>query len=248
MAGKKGSRSSKTAHVLNLLSGRGAGGAGAAPGGGDRADGGAAGRAHASPPPRERPILPPIVEVARTNSEALSETIRSALEKELEEEQAQERALERAEEAGRNMRPSPPQSRRRNRSGPMTRQSPAPSAPMPPKASPMQEQKPVEQGLPDGAEWVNVMLGLVEEKAERYVKMFGLCPCPRCVADVKALALTRLPAKYVVLPAEHKKPMLSLYQARYDGDVTTQVIYACKAVMDAPRHGAAQPGLASDRG
>ena len=63
----------------------------------------------------------------------------------------------------------------------------------------------------------------------------------------------RLPAKYVVLPAEHKKPMLSLYQARYDGDVTTQVIYACKAVMDAPRHGAAQPGparpgLASDRG
>ena len=63
-----------------------------------------------------------------------------------------------------------------------------------------------------------------------------------------ALALTRLPAKYVVLPAEHKKPMLSLYQARYDGDVTTQVIYACKAVMDAPRHGAAQPGLASDRG
>ena len=113
---------------------------------------------------------------------------------------------------------------------------------------PPQEQKPVEQGLPDGAEWVNVMLGLVEEKAERYVKMFGLCPCPRCVADVKALALTRLPAKYVVLPTEHKKPMLSLYQARYDGDVTTQVIYACKAVMDAPRHGAAQPGLASDRG
>lgn len=136
----------------------------------------------------------------------------------------------------------------------MTQQSPCPPPPQClPRASPMQEQKPVEQGLPDGAEWVNVMLGLVEEKAERYVKMFGLCPCPRCVADVKALALTRLPAKYVVLPAEHKKPMLSLYQARYDGDVTTQVIYACKAVMDAPRHGAAQPGparpgLASDRG
>ena len=68
------------------------------------------------------------------------------------------------------------------------------------------------------------------------------------ISSRQALALTRLPAKYVVLPAEHKKPMLSLYQARYDGDVTTQVIYACKAVMDAPRHGAAQPGLASDRG
>ena len=231
MAGKKGSRSSKTAHVLNLLSG---GEAPEAPeqrpaAGTERTEEPQAGPTP-PPPPRERPILPPIVEVARTNSEALSETIRSALEKELEEEQAQDQALERAEEAGEEHAALPP------------------SAPMPPKASPMQEQKPVEQGLPDGAEWVNVMLGLVEEKAERYVKMFGLCPCPRCVADVKALALTRLPAKYVVLPAEHKKPMLSLYQARYDGDVTTQVIYACKAVMDAPRHGAAQPGLASDRG
>ncbi|UQT48929.1 late competence development ComFB family protein [Flavonifractor plautii] len=67
----------------------------------------------------------------------------------------------------------------------------------------------MEQGLPDGAEWVNVMLGLVEEKAERYVKMFGLCPCPRCVADVKALALTRLLTKYVVLPAEHKNRCLA---------------------------------------
>ena len=213
------------------VGGRGAGGAGAAPGGGDRADGGAAGRAHA------------------TNSEALSETIRSALEKELEEEQAQDQALERAEEAGEEHAAQPAAEPPEEPERPDDPAEPLPpSAPMPPKASPMQEQKPVEQGLPDGAEWVNVMLGLVEEKAERYVKMFGLCPCPRCVADVKALALTRLPAKYVVLPAEHKKPMLSLYQARYDGDVTTQVIYACKAVMDAPRHGAAQPGLASDRG
>lgn len=189
------------------------------------------------------------MEVARTNSEALSETIRSALEKELEEEQAQERALERAEEAGEEHAAQPAAEPPEEPERPDDPAEPLPpSAPMPPMASPMQEQKPVEQGLPDGAEWVNVMLGLVEEKAERYVKMFGLCPCPRCVADVKALALTRLPAKYVVLPAEHKKPMLSLYQARYDGDVTTQVIYACKAVMDAPRHGAAQPGLASDRG
>ena len=238
MAGKKGSRSSKTAHVLNLLSG---GEAPEAPeqrpaAGTERTEEPQTGPT-APPPPRERPILPPIVEVARTNSEALSETIRSALEKERAEEAGEEHAAQPAAE--------PPEE-------PERPDDPAeplpPSAPMPPMASPMQEQKPVEQGLPDGAEWVNVMLGLVEEKAERYVKMFGLCPCPRCVADVKALALTRLPAKYVVLPAEHKKPMLSLYQARYDGDVTTQVIYACKAVMDAPRHGAAQPGLASDRG
>ena len=81
MAGKKGSRSSKTAHVLNLLSG------GEAPevpeqrpaAGTERTEEPQAGPTP-PPPPRERPILPPIVEVARTNSEALSETIRSALE------------------------------------------------------------------------------------------------------------------------------------------------------------------------
>ena len=85
MAGKKGSRSSKTAHVLNLLSG---GEAPEAPeqrpaAGTERTEEPQAGPTP-PPPPRERPILPPIVEVARTNSEALSETIRSALEKELE--------------------------------------------------------------------------------------------------------------------------------------------------------------------
>ena len=169
--------------------GRGAGGAGAACLAADRADGGAAGRAHASLPPRERPILPPIVEVARTNSEALSETIRSALEKELEEEQAQERALERAEEAGEEHAAQPAAEPPEEPERPDDPAEPLPpSAPMPPKASPMQEQKPVEQGLPDGAEWVNVMLGLVEEKAERCQNVWP-SPVP-AVWRMKAPALT----------------------------------------------------------
>ncbi|MFQ7450331.1 MAG: hypothetical protein ACLRNQ_01635 [Flavonifractor plautii] len=50
MAGKRGAGASKTAHVLNLLSGGEAPEAPErAPGGGDRADGGAADRAHGSP-------------------------------------------------------------------------------------------------------------------------------------------------------------------------------------------------------
>ena len=82
------------------------------------------------------------------------------------------------------------------------------------------------------------MQELVEEKAERYIRMFGLCDCPRCVADVKALALTSLPAKYVVLQETARRPMVSLYRARYDAPVTAQLLSACKQVMDAPRHGA----------
>lgn len=90
--------------------------------------------------------------------------------------------------------------------------------------------------LPDGTVFINVMERLVEERLEKYVKRFGLCSCPRCLADVRALALSRLPAKYVVLPASSAAPMMSLYQAKFDSMVIAQVIQACKTVMESPRH------------
>lgn len=99
-----------------------------------------------------------------------------------------------------------------------------------------------EEILPDGSRFVNVMLPLVEEKLLKYVRMFHLCECPRCLADVKALALSHLPPKYVVLEGSTYTPMMSFYQAKFDSDVTAQVIHACKQVMEAPRHGKI-PGL-----
>ncbi len=90
--------------------------------------------------------------------------------------------------------------------------------------------------LEDGSEFVNVMQILVEEKIEKYVKMFKLCQCPRCMSDVEALALSRLPAQYVVLSSKNKVPLLSVYRSKYDSQVTTQIIYACKEVMQDPRH------------
>lgn len=90
--------------------------------------------------------------------------------------------------------------------------------------------------LPDGAVYLNVMEELVEEPLRKYIKLFGLCNCPRCVADVRALALSRLPAKYVVLSRASLSPLLSFYQAKFDSALVTQVIYACKTVMESPRH------------
>ena len=90
--------------------------------------------------------------------------------------------------------------------------------------------------LPDGAVYLNVMEELVEEPLRKYIKLFGLCDCPRCVADVRALALSRLPAKYVVLSSASLPPLLSFYQAKFDSALVTQVIYACKTVMESPRH------------
>ena len=95
---------------------------------------------------------------------------------------------------------------------------------------------PRKTSLPDGAVCMNVMEILVDERLERYVKMFGLCSCPRCLADARALALTRLPPKYVVMADSAATPMLSLYRAKFESMVIAQVIQACKTVMENPRH------------
>lgn len=109
-------------------------------------------------------------------------------------------------------------------------------APEPPETEPEPPFAPRETRLPDGAICLNIMELLVDERLERYVRMFGLCTCARCLADARALALTRLPAKYVVLDSSAATPMTSLYRAKYESMVVAQVIQACKIVMESPRH------------
>ncbi len=119
---------------------------------------------------------------------------------------------------------------------------PEPSAPKPvlpppppPKAVP---KPPVESAAsPDDEPFCfNVMEALVESKAEKYIDLFGLCPCTRCRTDVVALALTRLPAKYVVATRADLVPLLSVYEGRYNSAVVSQVMRACNRVADQPRH------------
>ena len=89
MAAKKGGKSTKTAHVLNLLT---------APGGADReavplpddpeagdtpAEAAEAPEGTESAAASGRPLTPPVLEVARANDEQISEQIRDALESEL---------------------------------------------------------------------------------------------------------------------------------------------------------------------
>lgn len=84
--------------------------------------------------------------------------------------------------------------------------------------------------------YVNVMEALVEEKASKYINMFGVCACDRCVSDVKALALSNLPPKYAVMQKGHVVPMLTVYEGRFSTALTSQIIGACKKVMQEPRH------------
>lgn len=89
---------------------------------------------------------------------------------------------------------------------------------------------------PDEYICFNVMQALVEDKADKYIKMFGLCNCSRCHIDVVALALSNLPPKYVVAQPHELIPRLSMYEQKYSVVVVTQVMSACRKVLDRPHH------------
>ncbi len=44
---------------------------------------------------------------------------------------------------------------------------------------------------------VNVMEKVVEDRLEEMLKTENCCQCDRCIEDMKAIALNKLPAKYV---------------------------------------------------
>lgn len=116
---------------------------------------------------------------------------------------------------------------------------PAPSAAAQQPAAPESKPRPaVELDVSTDEEpfCFNVMEALVESKAEKYIDLFGLCPCSRCRTDVVALALTRLPAKYVVATRADLVPLLSVYEGRYNAAVVSQVMRACNRVSEQPRH------------
>ena len=77
----------------------------------------------------------------------------------------------------------------------------------------------------------------MEELAPRYIKMFGLCSCPRCRIDVVALTLNNLIPKYVVMKKHDMIPMLTVYEGRFSSTIFAQLTRACKLVMDRPHHG-----------
>ena len=105
--------------------------------------------------------------------------------------------------------------------------APVASKPTPPPPAPAED---------EDVSYINIMQVLVEEKAPAYIKKFGLCTCKQCEADVKALTLTNLVPKYVVLSKLDRIPMLTVYEGRFNSTVFAQLTRACKVVMDHPHH------------
>ena len=89
---------------------------------------------------------------------------------------------------------------------------------------------------PDEYICFNVTQALVEDRVDKYMRMFGMCTCARCRIDVIALAMSNLPAKYVVAKPHELIPRLSMYEHKYEAAIVTQVMSACRKVLERPHH------------
>lgn len=204
------SNSSKTAHVMNLLS-KNRGGSPAA--GTEEAIGKTETTETVEKVEKTTPVAPIISSI--NADAAVSTQIKDALEAEL----TGEPPAAPPEEA------APPQ----------------PAETIPPSAEELMDLPPIKPaGEPAGepAEecYVNVMQLLVEEKAEKYMRMFGVCCCDRCQLDVKAFALNHLPPKYVFMGPDERVPRLTVYESKYSSDITAQLLKACTVVHETPHH------------
>ena len=80
---------------------------------------------------------------------------------------------------------------------------------------------------------VNTMESIVLEKLDSVLARFKCCKCDRCKKDIVAMALNKLPAKYMVLLEGQPTPDLD---PQTNAQVLTAMIQAVLAVRAQPRH------------
>ncbi|MGX8709577.1 late competence development ComFB family protein [Clostridium sp. KNHs216] len=80
---------------------------------------------------------------------------------------------------------------------------------------------------------VNTMESIVLEKLESALARFQCCKCDRCKKDIVAMALNKLPPKYMVLQEGQPTPDID---PQTNAQVVTAVIQAILAVRAHPRH------------
>ena len=224
MSASKESNSSKTAHVMNLLSRNRATPAESPAEAAPREAAAQPTETAVSPSPAPAPVesapqsVPPTSPIiaSLSSDHAISSQIKDALASSLEELAESEPVAE-------------------TPAAPVVEEAPQPEPVVETPAEPVVEdtaaEKPDEEVI-----CANIMEILVERKAETYMELFGLCCCDRCKMDVQALALTELPAKYVVMGKNELPLRLSLYEGRMNTAITAQILRACKVVLAEPRH------------
>ncbi|MFT4106002.1 MAG: late competence development ComFB family protein [Lacrimispora sp.] len=85
-------------------------------------------------------------------------------------------------------------------------------------------------------QYLNVMEYIVKNAAPQYMKNFDVCTCDHCTADVTALALSHLPPKYIVVDRDSVSPLLNFYSTRFTQQVVVELTKACSVVKENPHH------------
>ncbi len=250
MATKRSSKSNKTEHVLNLLSGTAQDGQESA----QEVNGDANENA-----PQKRETVP-VLEIEKTNHDNISGSINNALDDLLQKEMtAQKQAAALSDENDeQDSLKEEMQTQQEPVEQAISEQAPPKTdtqeqQPLPTQTVQNEEQKAVENETSaeeiaakpqqddedkdiETSHITNVMEEVVERNIDDYINKFSVCKCNRCRADIKALALTKLPAKYVVLSDSTRAPMVSFYAGRYETQAKNEIIFACTTVKDKPRH------------
>ncbi len=227
MASNKDSKTSKTAHVMNLLSkNRNAEPAPAA-------ESPAPQSSAPAPAAPAAPPIPPIISSINADA-AVASQIKDALEAALvsEESPAQPAVQTPPPAAPLPVQPASP---------PVAEEEPAPQQPAPPPAEdsaiPAATAETRDCAGYERPAYVNVMEVLVREKAEKYMRASGTCCCDQCMVDVMAYTLNHLPPKYVVMSKGEMIPKLTFYEVQHSSDITARLMRACDVVAKSPHHG-----------
>lgn len=243
MSASKESNSSKTAHVMNLLSRNRATPAESPAEAAPREAAAQPTETAVSPSPAPAPVesapqsVPPTSPIiaSLSSDHAISSQIKDALASSLEELAESEPATETPAAPVVEEVPQP-EPVAETSAEPVVEEAPQPEPVAEMPAEPVVEEPAAEKPAEDEVICANIMEILVERKAETYMELFGLCCCDRCKMDVQALALTELPAKYVVMGKNELPLRLSLYEGRMNTAITAQILRACKVVLAEPRH------------
>jgi competence protein ComFB len=100
-----------------------------------------------------------------------------------------------------------------------------------PESSAIYEELPPEKFI-----FVNVAEEIVRSKVLPMMKDFEMCTCDRCTNDVVALALNKLPPKYVVTMKGRLYARINACLPQYQTDTLTAITDACNTVRNNSRH------------
>jgi len=88
----------------------------------------------------------------------------------------------------------------------------------------------------DNLEIRNYMEVVVVDHLEAVLESLNSCQCENCLYDILAIALNKLPPKYVVTKKGHLYTKINNLKNQFEVDVIAEIAQASAIVSRAPRH------------